>query len=221
LPKTPRGPDHAVDTRLTIREHPGAVRRTSAFGGGDRSARSGETSALGRARTRFRRDHELFDKDRSESRELFRADCRERRRPRRHPAEHSFPVANPLDIAEEHQHVFAVSGTLPAFGQSVREAIGQATTFEDADTADLFTEIARGVDQQPWLVRISYGSKMNKTPRSRIPPQNQRDGSVGPCDGAGFRSAFHIGRRMPQCVGARDRLEIWVNRGGSGGEVSR
>ena len=57
------------------------------------------------------------------------------------------PVADRLGIADEHQHVFAVSGTLAAFGQSVREAIGQATSFGDADTTNLFTEISRGVDQ--------------------------------------------------------------------------
>jgi starvation-inducible DNA-binding protein len=67
-------------------------------------------------------------------------------------AERSFLVPYPLGVADEHQHVSAVSGTLAVFGQSVREAIGQATNFGDADTADLFTEISRGVDQQLWFV---------------------------------------------------------------------
>ena len=48
--------------------------------------------------------------------------------------------------------MFAVSGTLAAFGQSAREAIDQAATFGDADTADLFTEISRGIDHQLWFV---------------------------------------------------------------------
>jgi hypothetical protein len=68
--------------------------------------------------------------------------------------------------------------------------------------------------------RISYCSKTNKIPRYRVPPQNDRDGSAGPCDSASFGSSFYIGQCMPHCVGARDRLDIWVNRGGSGGEVS-
>jgi starvation-inducible DNA-binding protein len=67
-------------------------------------------------------------------------------------AEHSFLVPYPLGIADEKQHVFAVSGSLAAFGQSVREAIGQATTIGDVNTADLFTQISRGVDQQLWFV---------------------------------------------------------------------
>jgi starvation-inducible DNA-binding protein len=67
-------------------------------------------------------------------------------------AARSFLVPYPLGIADENQHVFAVSGTLAAFGQSVREAIGQAATFGDATTADLFTQISRGIDQQLWFV---------------------------------------------------------------------
>lgn len=67
-------------------------------------------------------------------------------------AARSFLVPYTLGIANEHQHVFAVSGTLAAFGQSVREAVGQATAFGDTGTADLFTEILRGIDQQLWFV---------------------------------------------------------------------
>ena len=50
------------------------------------------------------------------------------------------------------EHVFAVAGALAAFGQSTREAVTKATDFGDADTADLFTEISRGIDQQLWFV---------------------------------------------------------------------
>ena len=67
-------------------------------------------------------------------------------------AERSFLVPYPLGIADEQEHAFAVSGTLAAFGQSAREAIDQAATFGDADTADLFTEISRGIDHQLWFV---------------------------------------------------------------------
>jgi starvation-inducible DNA-binding protein len=67
-------------------------------------------------------------------------------------AERSFLVPYPLSIADEKEHIFAVAATLAAFGQSAREAIGQSATIGDADTADLFTEISRGVDHQLWLV---------------------------------------------------------------------
>jgi starvation-inducible DNA-binding protein len=74
-------------------------------------------------------------------------------------AKNSFLVPYALDIADETEHVFAISGALAAFGQSVREAIGQATTFGDVDTADLFTEISRGVHQQLWLVESHIAPK--------------------------------------------------------------
>ena len=64
----------------------------------------------------------------------------------------SFLLAYPVGVADEQEHVFAVAGALAAFGESAREAIDQAATSGDADTADLFTEISRGVDQQLWLV---------------------------------------------------------------------
>jgi len=67
-------------------------------------------------------------------------------------AQNSFLVAYPLGVADGREHAFAVAGSLAAFGQSAREAIGHAATFGDADTADLFTEISRGIDQQIWFV---------------------------------------------------------------------
>ena len=67
-------------------------------------------------------------------------------------AERSFLVPYPLRIADVHEHRFAVSATLAAYGQSEREAIGLAAVLGDADTSDLFTEISRGVDHQLWFV---------------------------------------------------------------------
>lgn len=66
--------------------------------------------------------------------------------------ERSFMVPYPLGIADEKQHIFAVAGALAAFGQGIREAIDLTADFGDATTADLFTEISRGIDKQLWLV---------------------------------------------------------------------
>jgi starvation-inducible DNA-binding protein len=74
-------------------------------------------------------------------------------------AERSFLIPYPLRIADESQHMFAVAATLAAFGQSARDAIGQSETLGDADTADLFTEISRGVDHQLWLVESHVAPK--------------------------------------------------------------
>jgi starvation-inducible DNA-binding protein len=50
------------------------------------------------------------------------------------------------------EHADAVSTVLAAFGKSTRESIDKATELRDADTADLFTEISRGVDKWLWMV---------------------------------------------------------------------
>ena len=67
-------------------------------------------------------------------------------------ASRSFLVPIGLEIADEASYVFAISGALAAFGQSTREAIGLAASYGDATTADLFTEITRGIDQQLWFL---------------------------------------------------------------------
>jgi starvation-inducible DNA-binding protein len=73
--------------------------------------------------------------------------------------ERSFLIPYPLRIADENQHIFAVAATLAAFGQSARDAIGQSETLGDSDTADLFTEVSRGVDHQLWLVESHMAPK--------------------------------------------------------------
>jgi starvation-inducible DNA-binding protein len=67
-------------------------------------------------------------------------------------AEQSFLIPYDLGIGDEKQHIFAVAGALAAFGQSIHEAIKKADDLGDVTTADLFTEISRGVDQQLWFV---------------------------------------------------------------------
>jgi starvation-inducible DNA-binding protein len=58
----------------------------------------------------------------------------------------------PLDIADGHAHVEAVSKALSTFGQEARNSIDQADELGDADTADLFTEVSRGIDKWLWFV---------------------------------------------------------------------
>ncbi len=50
------------------------------------------------------------------------------------------------------QHVEAVTLALSTFGEGIRAAIGQSDDLGDKDTADLFTEISRGVDKWLWFV---------------------------------------------------------------------
>ena len=58
----------------------------------------------------------------------------------------------PLTIADGHDHVEAVSKALSTFGHEARTTIDEANDLDDADTADIFTEISRGIDKWLWFV---------------------------------------------------------------------
>ena len=58
----------------------------------------------------------------------------------------------PLDAGDWLAHVHAMQDALATFGRGVRKAIDNATALNDADTADLFTEISRGADKSLWMV---------------------------------------------------------------------
>jgi starvation-inducible DNA-binding protein len=49
-------------------------------------------------------------------------------------------------------HVEALSHALATFGEFARQGIESANTLNDADSADIFTEISRGVDKWLWMV---------------------------------------------------------------------
>jgi len=51
------------------------------------------------------------------------------------------------DLAAGKGHITALSKALAKFGASARAAIDTAANAADADTADLFTEVSRGVDK--------------------------------------------------------------------------
>jgi len=58
----------------------------------------------------------------------------------------------PLTMADGMAHVGAVARALSTFGHDARNTIKEADSLEDAGTADLFTEISRGVDKWLWFV---------------------------------------------------------------------
>ena len=61
------------------------------------------------------------------------------------------------------EHVDALSSALAKFGAGTRKGIEQAEELEDAATADILTEISRGVDKWLWFVE------------AHLPGQGQRD----------------------------------------------
>ena len=58
----------------------------------------------------------------------------------------------PAAIADGLSHVEAVARVLSHFGTAARHMIVEATELDDAGTADLFTEISRGIDKLLWFV---------------------------------------------------------------------
>ena len=58
----------------------------------------------------------------------------------------------PATAVDGRDHVEALSSVLAAFGKSARKAINSADELGDLDTADLFTEISRGLDMWLWFV---------------------------------------------------------------------
>src|SRR3954451_9079375 len=58
----------------------------------------------------------------------------------------------PLTIADGSAHIEAVARALSTFGRDARKTISEAEQLEDADTADLFTEVSRGIDKWLWFV---------------------------------------------------------------------
>lgn len=58
----------------------------------------------------------------------------------------------PLTITTGRDHVVALANALAMFGKSTRLAISQTDEFGDANTADVFTEVSRGIDKWLWMV---------------------------------------------------------------------
>lgn len=80
-------------------------------------------------------------------------------------AERSTLPEYPLEISDGREHVDALSTALSAFGKLCREGIDAAAQLEDADTADLFTEISRGVDKWLWFVEAHLQEKRDSNGR--------------------------------------------------------
>ncbi len=58
----------------------------------------------------------------------------------------------PADLTEGLGHVTALADRYAAFAASVRGAIDMSDEHGDKDTADLFTEVSRGIDKHLWFL---------------------------------------------------------------------
>jgi starvation-inducible DNA-binding protein len=67
-------------------------------------------------------------------------------------ADRSTLVDYPLALSTGAEHVAALSDALAAFGRTARVGIEEMNELEDAGSADILTEISRGVDKWLWFV---------------------------------------------------------------------
>ncbi len=58
----------------------------------------------------------------------------------------------PLDITSGKKHVAELAHAISSFGELIRKAIALSSKLEDADTADIFTQVSRGSDMNLWFV---------------------------------------------------------------------
>ena len=65
----------------------------------------------------------------------------------------------PASAVDGRSHADALSSVLAAFGEAARKAIEQANELGDLDTADLFTEVSRGIDKWLWFVEAHLQGK--------------------------------------------------------------
>ena len=69
-------------------------------------------------------------------------------------AQRSTLLDYPLTIAAGDRHIAALSDVLAEFGRTARIGIEEMNDFQDADSADVLTEVSRGIDKWLWMVEV-------------------------------------------------------------------
>lgn len=75
----------------------------------------------------------------------------------------------PSSISDAAQHIDALAGALAAFGRSSRRGIDDMDGLNDAASADILTQIVRGIDQWLWFVEAHVPPQPATTPASEEP----------------------------------------------------
>lgn len=79
-------------------------------------------------------------------------------------AERSTLVDYPLGLTTGAEHVAALSDALAMFGRAARVGIEEMNALEDAASADILTEITRGVDKWLWFVEAHQQGESGTAP---------------------------------------------------------
>ncbi|MET0209290.1 MAG: DNA starvation/stationary phase protection protein Dps [Burkholderiaceae bacterium] len=75
----------------------------------------------------------------------------------------------PSSISDAVQHIEAQAGALASFGRSTRRGIDEMDGLNDAVSADILTQIARGTDQWLWFVEAHVPPQPAAPPASEEP----------------------------------------------------
>jgi starvation-inducible DNA-binding protein len=75
----------------------------------------------------------------------------------------------PTSIGDAAQHIDALAGALAAFGRSSRRGIDEMDGLNDAASADILTQIVRGIDQWLWFVEAHVPPHPATPPASEEP----------------------------------------------------
>jgi starvation-inducible DNA-binding protein len=67
--------------------------------------------------------------------------------------------AYPVTISSGKEHVAALSHALAYYGESIRKSAVTANQMEDADTADILTQVSRAADKYLWFVEAHGQAK--------------------------------------------------------------
>ena len=67
-------------------------------------------------------------------------------------AERTALAEYPITLSKGEDHVGALSDVLAQFGRTARLGIEEMNELQDADSADILTEISRGIDKWLWFV---------------------------------------------------------------------
>ena len=75
-------------------------------------------------------------------------------------ARRSALIDYPPALSTGEEHVAALSDALAQFGRTARIGIDEMNDLQDADSADILTEISRGVDKWLWFVEAHQQGKV-------------------------------------------------------------
>jgi starvation-inducible DNA-binding protein len=79
-------------------------------------------------------------------------------------ADQSILAEYPYDAVDGIDHITALAERYALFAGHIREAITQTDELNDADTADLYTEISRDMDKRLWFLEAHLVSKSDLKP---------------------------------------------------------